>query len=476
MKILYYNWIQFDNPGNKGGGVTVYQRNVIENIIQDNQNEVFFLSSGRDYRGNGKKTYIEQTSNIFGDKCKSFVIVNSPILATGNYLNQKDLQNYIHDDCLYNLLKDFIYTYGEFDVIHFNNFEGLSLNVLKIKEVYKNTRIIFSLHNYYPFCTQVNFWKNGEENCRSYNNGNDCETCHLDGIFSDKIKKKISLGDYKQRHNSRIVKYFCDKYAEYLDEKYSKNAVDTIRYEGTAFHEFRRCNVEFLNKYADVILAVSERTRYIALNMGIKENKIYTSYIGTKFADIQIKKCKTPYEGGIFTMSYMGYMRKEKGFYFFLEACEKMDRELSANCNVVFACKISDIDAARRIQKLKDKFHDIILYDGYTHDNIKDILESVHLGIVPVLWEDNLPQVAIEMVSMGVPILASSFGGAQELTKREEFVFEAGDFKDFQRKLRNIIHTPELRNQYFEDGVELTTMKQHIRQLYFYYQEKNKIQ
>ena len=28
MKILYYNWIQFDKKNNTGGGVNVYQKNL----------------------------------------------------------------------------------------------------------------------------------------------------------------------------------------------------------------------------------------------------------------------------------------------------------------------------------------------------------------------------------------------------------------------------------------------------------------
>jgi hypothetical protein len=34
MRILYYNWIQFDNKQNQGGGVNVYQRNIIDFLIK----------------------------------------------------------------------------------------------------------------------------------------------------------------------------------------------------------------------------------------------------------------------------------------------------------------------------------------------------------------------------------------------------------------------------------------------------------
>ena len=49
MKILFYNWIQFDKKNNFGGGVNVYQKNLIEYFISHTDDEIYFLSSGVDY-------------------------------------------------------------------------------------------------------------------------------------------------------------------------------------------------------------------------------------------------------------------------------------------------------------------------------------------------------------------------------------------------------------------------------------------
>ena len=80
MKILYYNWVQFDNEENAGGGVTVYQRNLIDYLTKKTNHEVYFLSSGWKYNPLHKSTYIRKTKNIYGDKCKSFEIINSSIM------------------------------------------------------------------------------------------------------------------------------------------------------------------------------------------------------------------------------------------------------------------------------------------------------------------------------------------------------------------------------------------------------------
>ena len=72
MKVLYYNWIQFDKKNNSGGGVNVYQKNLIEEISKDKNNEVYFLSSGIYYNFFKKRPYIKETKNIFGDRCKTY--------------------------------------------------------------------------------------------------------------------------------------------------------------------------------------------------------------------------------------------------------------------------------------------------------------------------------------------------------------------------------------------------------------------
>ena len=81
MKILFYNWLQFDDVKVFGGGVNIYQKNLIDYLISHTSHEIYFLSGGLKYNPFRDDAYIEKTTNIFGDKCHSFVMVNSPLLA-----------------------------------------------------------------------------------------------------------------------------------------------------------------------------------------------------------------------------------------------------------------------------------------------------------------------------------------------------------------------------------------------------------
>lgn len=470
MRILYYNWIQFDNAENKGGGVSLYQRNLIEVMCQNPDNEIFFLSSGREYCTPIADPYIQETDNCFGNSCHSYTVVNSPVLATGNYLNSSDLSVYLKEAGLYRLIRDFISEIGGIDVIHFNNFEGLSLSVLRLKEAFPDVQMIYSLHNYFPFCTQVNLWSHGCENCLDYQDGSRCPDCHDIGVSSAKIKEKLALDALYKSQTEQLSLEEYQRRQQAIDDKYSADKHKENR-KADVYRCFREETATAFNRYVDCILAVSNRVREIAVSMGIQTDKIRTSYIGTKFASDQIKVCMNNTITDYFTIIYLGYMRIEKGFYFLLNVCENMPEDYAGKIRLIFATKVTDSKAKERIYDLKTKFGDVILHDGYTHENLKSILSGVHLGVVPVLWEDNLPQVAIEMVSYGIPILTSDLGGACELTTTSGFTFCAGDEQDLLAHIQFFVENPQCLEQFFDGVMQLKTMEEHVENLSMIYKE-----
>ena len=84
----------------------------------------------------------------------------------------------------------------------------------------------------------------------------------------------------------------------------------------------------------------------------------------------------------------------------------------------------------------------------------------MHLAVIPVVWEDNLPQVSIEISSFGVPVLCSDLGGASELCDSDYFKYVGGDIDDFHKKLSYIVKNRKVLNEYFN---------QHIIELNKYY-------
>lgn len=462
MRILYYNWIQFDNEQNQGGGVNIYQRNIIDYLIKNTEHEIYFISSGWKYNPLNTKTYIKKTKNMFGEKCKSFEIINSSIMAPAfaMYMNPK---KFIEDNGSYEIFDKFIEENGSFDVIHFNNIEGISVNVLRLKEKYPNTKFIVSIHNYQPICPLVQYFQNHNVCiCNDFQNGKECLKCsdvkpnkkeyykHCKYFYYDLLKGKYKFLRLPFKLFSKLFKHRSKNFIGSIE---MMNPEDYVKY--------RNHNVKLLNKYADSILAVSDRVRQIMIKNGVQTNKIVTSYIGTKFAGNELGHSIT---NSIepFTIAYLGYERVDKGFFFLIDALSKLDKDIASKINIVLA--VAKLHKENIVGKL-DNFNKVIIHNGYTHKDLPNILKEVNLGIVPVLWEDNLPQVAIEMVACGVPILCSDYGGASELCNSNIFKFKGNNLEDFINKLNSIVQHPELLQEYWKNHQSLTTMEFHIREL-----------
>ena len=443
MKILYYYWTQFED-NLPGGGVKVYLKNIINNFKQNENIEIYTLSSGSDYDLSSKLYYkcIKNESRL-----KQFKIINSPVLAPSKY-SFYEMEKYLKDTTLKTLLNEFIKENGPFDVIHIQSIEGLNIEVLKLKEAYPKTKFILSLHNY-----------------------------HYLGNFpsSEKLKKIYLFNHYLEKYGfvsnlNKIRNVLKSAYIFLKKEKNKDNKLKNEYIDPKLFKEFREKNIKYINKYADRILCVSKRVKEIALEMGIEETKLDVCYIGTAFA----KNAKNNINSKVFGLkhfkiAYMGYMRKDKGLYFFVDALEQLDINISQNMEVIIAAKFEDNDLVNRIEHLKKIFANIKLLDGYTHKDIPQITENLSLGIVPVMWEDCLPQVAIEFKAMGIPVLASDLGGASELTKAKEFCFRAGNIEDFLDHLIAVYENRDLLNTYYQKHLKLITVEEHCKELMEYY-------
>ena len=460
--------MQYNDVNSRGGGVQVYLRNVINGLRKRDDIEIYTLSSGTAYDLSGK-CRIEKLSS--DGKIKRYQIVNSPMLAPSkaSFYNQ---DTYIHDDNLKKILMNFINELGGVDVIHFQSLEGLTLKCLELKKELPYTKFILSLHNYQVFCPQVNLWKNDSVSCDDFHEGKDCLTCLGNYPQTDSFKKyylfdfylrKIGLARYSRPLMNRMKSVYGKISNGEAATNKQKTGASFINAE--KFRDFRLKNIELINLYIDKVLCVSNRVRNIAIHMGICPKIAVTNYIGSKFAEAQKNYSQFPYKGDILKIAYMGYMRRDKGFYFFLDTLEKIPVEISKKISIVIAARYDDVSAVKRLEQLRNKFAEVTLYNGYTHKEIPQIIYGVHLGIVPVLWEDNLPQVAIEFKAMGIPVLASDKGGASELSSSKYFVFQSGNSKDFIEHICTIMNDPGVIKDYWDKQMNLRTMNKHVQEL-----------
>ncbi len=471
MRILLYNWAPL-HDFNLGGGVSVYLRNTIKGLAEFYPKaEIYFLCSGRYCDCDDPSIRYEEIDIGWGDLCRTFTMVNSPVLSPA-YISFCRTQVVLEDKKLAEAFRQFLLAEGPFDVVHFHNLEGLSLACLDVKQDFKETKFIYSFHNYHAFCPQVNFWWQESALCTEKNTGPHCLGCMVTHVPAEKVRQKMSMTYELLKNYSKEREVEFKKRGEELDKLYfeienSPMEPEAERQLGLVLARYRREVVAALNKNIDVFVAVSKCTRQIVTEMGIDTDRLLISYIGT---DIERGLDEIPCVDSL-NVIYMGYQRYDKGFFFLMEALNALDEETARRIDVCLAA-----GAGKILWELDTKkFKSFRLIDGYQREEIPNLLRDRNLGLVPHLWEDNLPQTALEMVAFGVPILCSDRGGARELGGGDErFVFTAGDVKSFARKITYFANRPEKTWEYFRDYAGVASVKSHVDELMRVYSDNLK--
>lgn len=472
MRVLLYNWIPLQDSTGRGAGVDVYVKNLIVSLYQSGENvELFYLSSGTYYDVEDIDIRYEYISEEYmGVPIKQFAIINSPVFAPAS-LSYLQIRSLLEDNKLKSVLVDFLNTQGPFDIVHFHNLEGLSLDSINLKNKFKNIKFIYTIHNYYPFCPQVQLWKNNIQNCTESNTGFSCLECRKYNYTSEeKMRQKMSLQYHAMLNGACEEDEEIVALSALLDEKYEKDEemYDTEllqRQLGQYFQKYRKSFVNIINGNIDVVLVVSKRVGFIAEKMGINKNIIEISYIGSsavKSNGKEIAQRKDYDAQKPLTIAYLGYRRPEKGYDFFVKVLSSIPQDVAKQIRVVIAARGIE---ENEYKKLKLNYKNISLFDGYKREELPALLEHVDVGLVPVLWEDNLPQIAIELAANGVVVLASDLGGASELCNDSLFRFEAGNVKECVDRITQFVTERKLLGRYWEHYNDVNDSQAHIKAL-----------
>ena len=419
-----------------------------------------------------------------GGQYQEVEIVNSPVLSPAHYAFYA-LDRYCADPTLNDVPAELLSRFGAIDVFHFQNIEGLTAGFLKaVRAAFPASKIIFSAHNYNLVCPQVNLWFREHANCVDYHEGRACINC-LENTRSDPyehenravmdflsrlpIRRSSGLGklvEWAVRTPIRLrrpPRGFNSMLAP--DEHSGKVVRVTTDAKALIYKTFRETNIRLSESLFDRVLAVSKRTKEVLVDRGVPADQIDVSYIGTAHYEKSLAASRRTDFGERLHILYLGYMRSDKGFFFFMECLHRIPERISKQLDVTIAAPYGNNWPVEQLQSLGHKFGNLTLHNGYTHDTLQSILAPAHLGIVPVLWEDNLPQVAIELVAHGIPILTSNRGGAHEIADHPGFTFQAGSRIDFISALTALVERRTLLSDFWRAPLRLVSMEQHVAEL-----------
>lgn len=485
LRVLYYNWVDYHDPEQRGGGVSTYQRNLMQAWADDKRCEAVFISSGLSYDLPARAPRWERQRcdgpSARADKTKRYDIVNSGVLAPAHHAFGNDAQ--IHHAATQQVFFDFIEKTGPYDVVHFNNLEGLPASVLELKKLWPQTRVVLSLHNYYPFCAQVNLWFQEKVSCTDFQAGQNCTNC-LPHRHDDRLLRLANglayrlkwLGFHPKTWAFDVAFRWTLRFGVRLNRAMSwlrrqghQPTLINARSAAAGFSGRRAQMVDLINRHCDQVLCVSKAVQRLAVGFGINPDLAQVSYIGTRAAESFHRtkpRGRIVADDATLTLGFLGYMRRDKGFFFLLDALEALPPETLCRLRLVVAARRGDAATMARLMTLGGRLAGLTFRDGYGAQDLDDLLQAVDVGVIPVLWHDNLPQVAIEMHARHIPLLTADRGGAQELGNCPDMVFAAGNIAAFHNRINALLSDQFDPNAYWQGALAPVSMPDHIEALF----------
>jgi glycosyltransferase involved in cell wall biosynthesis len=473
MRVLLYNFVQPEEPG--AGGVGVYINNLAKALARDH--EVILLSSGDRYSPQRREPRLEFTQEGY----HRAIIINSPVIAPAAY-SFGDPDTYLETAELDFVPRQLAERYGKIDVFHFQNIEGLSASFFRtLRRVFPEAQILYSAHNYHPVCPRFTLWYQDRALCTDYRDGVACTTCLAPVFDPAYIRARRRLIWLEKAHPRAmavvspalaLVKHARRLLVKRPAPPTTTDTVVEVAPSGapaSSYAAFRQGNIALFEEVFDRVLAVSKQTSKVIIDRGVPAHKVSVSYIGTAHKGTYLTSFKIGDIGSGLHLGYIGYMGSDKGFNFLLDCLERLPADVAAATTVTIAARNTFPERKARMDKVAIRFKELRYFDGYTHANLGQVLEGVNLGLIPVLWEDNLPQTAIELVSRGIPILTSDRGGAQEIAGNPDFIFRAGQHEDLVDRLCRISRRELDLASFWRGGMNVFSMDEHLNDLLRYY-------
>lgn len=487
--VLYYNWAPYFRQPVVGGGISVYLRGVLDHLDGHPVGcTPSFLYSGFDYTLLSRRLRLGRVRNPRHPQVPTFSVVNSPVPAP-TLLSFDDPGGHVAHPGLEACFAEFLQRHGPFDVVHFQSLEGLTAGCLRTARQ-SGAKVVLSLHNYWAVCPQVQLWQDETRPCTDFLDGRACASCLVDRVDTELMlaHRRLSGGgtltpgaqappSARAAANLRFPSYRTRVRA-------SRPAAHPLRTPLTlqgrdlpqtdrAYRQRRADIVGLVNNHVDVALSVSRRTTEIYTAYGLDPGLLRTRTIGSKAATFRVPDANPAgYSGGDFRVAYLGESRRDKGFFFLLEELRRWPAEDLRRLELIVACRVTDPPELRmaatgggRLLSLARSLGRLTYHPGYAQENLPDILDGVHLGVVPALWEDNMPQVALELLGCRVPVLCSNRGGAQEFVRHPAFVFAPDRDGDLGAKLRAIRDRPALLADFWRLARLPKTVERHVGEL-----------
>lgn len=237
----------------------------------------------------------------------------------------------------------------------------------------------------------------------------------------------------------------------------------------TRFHRFL---ASVVNRLADEIIANSQAVKRGLVGLGIEAQRIRVIYNGvnteefTEASPFGLRRIHG-WSSDTFLIGYLGQIRANKGVSDFVEAARLvMSRGVNCRFVIVGGTKAWDNDEERNLKKqISDSDLERYLVLVERLDEVEQVYRELDVAVVPSRHQDPAPNVNLEAMASGIPVIATRVGGTPEMVHDKEtgFLVEPRAPEQIASRLLELIRDPGLREKMGEGGKERVKKEFDIR-------------
>jgi glycosyltransferase involved in cell wall biosynthesis len=161
---------------------------------------------------------------------------------------------------------------------------------------------------------------------------------------------------------------------------------------------------------------------------------------------VDLNGVKKDFESRENVITYIGRIHPAKGLDVLIDAFRIVLSELPVGApQLIVAGDHQTAEALRLKARIREERIRHIAFTGLlSKDRLADLLSKSRLNIIPSLWFENMPNVLLESLSCGTPVLTSDLGCFREMVQSGEtgLLFETGNARDLSQKIISLLSNP----------------------------------
>ena len=240
-------------------------------------------------------------------------------------------------------------------------------------------------------------------------------------------------------------------------------------FTGHAADLFRdRVALEDKIRRADFIVCISEFHRRLYLENGAHSRQLHLAYCGIDIRRFRLKSTARHAQSACRILS-SGRLVEKKGFRYLIEACR-----LLADQGESFECIIAgdgplEVDIRTRIRRAGLGGRVRVSGEALKQEKVQEFMEGGDIYCLPCVWAcdgdvDGLPQMLMEAMAVGLPVVSTRLVGIPDLIVDEEtgLLVEPNDAGELASALSRLMHDAALVERLARSGRQLVVEKFEI--------------